>query len=300
MKDSSNILFWGFLGVRLFLLFKKNKQSEGVGKIEDIISQAQTKAMSIKDAVPVLINSERDIDVNNGDIVGCGDGFTLSEALQEKSGLPEFINTKTQLRRALSCSRKDERAILVIKRDNAPRGILTKKQILEKALDLTSCSAWGVDCRTERDGYIMALCYIAAGGKVRWNDKFSDAVVHDKTTRTDYGLCSSLFTTGLGDRNYWRRRDKRTRASSGERKAYARIIDNKEGTPTPGHLAEMWRCYDADTDDKEILNGILDAYSEVCSPQEALSKLKHIIEKNEYDELSAAGYTPEEEEVCPF
>ncbi len=305
MKNSSNILFWGFLGVRLFLLLKKNKQaSEGVGKIEDIISQAKTQAMPIKDALPVLINSERDIDVNNGDIVGCGNGFVLSEQLQEKSGLPEFIETKTQLRRALSCSRKDERAVLIIKRDNAPRGILTKKQILEKAHELVSSGLPTVGCNSYNDGYISALWWIASGGKVRWEDRFNDAKVHNLTTLIGYGLRSELFGSGYMDRNYWRRRDKRTKYMAAERKAYASIIDNNAETPT--EMAENWYLYKeeytpTDCDDKTIKDAILEAYTEVTSANEALLKLKHIIEQAEWQELSAAGYNPDkDEEICPF
>lgn len=255
MSKASEIVFWATLGYKILQGLKQRKAEKDankIGRIENLLPSMKTVALSIKDALPMLVQSEVDVDVNNGEIVGSGDFYTLSAGLQTKTGLPRIITTQTQLRRALSASKRDDGTILLLKTENAPNRKQTRRQTMERAYNMLSSGDMR-DLHTEHDGYVAALIYICEGGKFRWEG--------------DHGLKEELFG------NDKKGLDKRVKRSAGERRAYAQIIDNNNGI-TPERLAEQLAQYGQD--DYFLKNGILDALRENNSPAVAFSTLQNM------------------------
>lgn len=129
------------------------------------------------------------------------------------------------------------------------------------------------DCKTDQDGYLATLVKIANGQKFRWNN-----------TADGKGLKSEIIAT--------------KGPAPMERKARRFMLSETDGL-TPDKFAESITEFGGD--DNAVKQGVLQALSEVNSPQEAYNLLCDIDDKNkENNPDEQNNITPDDNPDLPF
>ena len=248
-KTGNNMNGIGLLSLTLLLLRKKRTHVGSLATLNP--TGLQSPARTMETALKYLTGDKAGN--INAEIFTNGDGnVILSEKIQQATGLPETITTKKDILTALRALRTLEEQFIWFRPYEYNFYQTTRKQVMHDIqtgyIDYINNNG----AKTDFDGYIYALAYIANGGKYIWYDQ--------KNRR---GVKSEILSTGSDGKT--------------DRKAQAKILNDKKGI-SPEEQAEQITAYDSD--EYYVKNGILTAIMEVQTPQDAYRKLVQIIKEN--------------------
>lgn len=251
MKDDKYTiaLISGLIAAGLYTLSKT--VISGIGKVGKIDDFEDLKFVPSFNDILELYKEGYIGTINNGEINFLGNGeIEVSPDIQQKVNLSQTINTLTNLRKAVSFLKKEERGLIFKFATEAEQKDYIRKSkpnVLREAENILNV---GEDVTTEEQAYYRTLYAIAKGLKFRWKD--------DRYTK---GVKGELYG---GKTNV-----------QGERNARKQYINDKTGI-TPQRFAESIAAYNSD--DYYVLSGILDAIKEVRTPAEAVEVLRGLVD----------------------
>ncbi|MDD3405013.1 MAG: hypothetical protein EOM76_02630 [Sphingobacteriia bacterium] len=232
--------------------FLKNKQKEKISGIRYEMPGVERDGITNANVAMNKLLSDQAGNLN-GDIFSDGNGeIHISDYLKQRTGLPTFLTYKWQIKKAISELKTVEKVLIwssYLDEDIKP---ISKKQLLDIIYSNHIEQIVNDGATTKEQSYLYALYYMATGGKYIWYDQ-------------DYkrGVKSELLATN------------RNNNGRVDRAAKSKILNDKTGI-SPENQAEQIRSYNRDADDYYIKEGILEAISEVNTPNEAYDKLQFV------------------------
>lgn len=250
MKPSDRNLLLASAALAALVLARRRAGIGSIGRLHTLNPlYLQYPCTNLRTALDYLLGGKPGSINNELWTDGTGEVY-LSEELQQATGLPDTMTTKKDITAALRALKQGDRLLLWLRTygDEATHPA-TRRKVMDDVREHYIDRIERQGARTDRDGYIYALHYIATGGKYAWADRAGHR-----------GLKNELIAS---------RSDARA-----DRKVYAAILNDRRGA-FPEQQAEAITV--PGDDDQAVKRGIVEAAASVQSPRQAYDTLRDLL-----------------------